>query len=169
MDKFLKFCAASWQYFKYVVRHKYHVARYCFHLGLYWRGITHDLSKFAPDEWGPYLRRFYLNDDSPAALGCFVAACERHYKRNDHHPEHHEILSCDLMKHVVYMPEVAVKEMVADWFGAAEAQGKHPSTVVNWYYSDNYDRWNFVDDTRKKIMRYVSILYWEKASRARSI
>jgi len=47
------------QYLSYVLRHKWHVSLECFHHGLYWRGITHDLSKFLPDEFIPYARYFY--------------------------------------------------------------------------------------------------------------
>lgn len=30
---------------KRILTHKYYVAKYCFQIGLYWQGITHDLSK----------------------------------------------------------------------------------------------------------------------------
>lgn len=32
---------------KRILTHKYYVAKYCFQIGLYWQGITHDLSKFS--------------------------------------------------------------------------------------------------------------------------
>lgn len=35
---------------KRVIIHKFWVAYYCFQLGLYWQGITHDLSKFSLTE-----------------------------------------------------------------------------------------------------------------------
>lgn len=28
---------------KRILTHKYYVAKYCFQIGLYWQGITHDL------------------------------------------------------------------------------------------------------------------------------
>ena len=39
------------KHFKTICIHKYYVAKYCFKLKLYWRGITHDLSKFHPIEF----------------------------------------------------------------------------------------------------------------------
>ena len=50
-----------WKYFKYVIRHKLFVFIECYKLGKIWRGITHDLSKFLPDEFIPYSRYFYGN------------------------------------------------------------------------------------------------------------
>lgn len=36
---------------KTVCKHKYWVGKYCFKVGLYKQGITHDLSKFSPVEF----------------------------------------------------------------------------------------------------------------------
>lgn len=48
-----------WQYFKYVIRHKWYTLIECAKLGIFWRGIVHDLSKFSKAEWGPYVEWFY--------------------------------------------------------------------------------------------------------------
>ena len=47
-----------------VCRHKWFVAKYCFRAGLYWQGITHDLSKFSPTEFLPGVR-YFQGDRSP--------------------------------------------------------------------------------------------------------
>ena len=47
------------QYASYVIRHKWFVMLACFRMGLYWRGIKHDLSKLLPSEWVPYTNYFY--------------------------------------------------------------------------------------------------------------
>ena len=44
MNKYLK-------YLSYVLRHKWFVMLACFKVKLFWQGITHDLSKFLPDEF----------------------------------------------------------------------------------------------------------------------
>ena len=51
MNKHLK-------YMWYVIRHKYYVLIECFKVGLYWRGIMHDWSKFLPSELIPYANFF---------------------------------------------------------------------------------------------------------------
>ena len=41
----------AWQHFKTITTHKMWVMRYCFKIGLYWQGLTHDLSKYSPTEF----------------------------------------------------------------------------------------------------------------------
>jgi len=57
-------------YLKYIIRHKWYVGIECFKMGVYWRGITHDLSKFLPSEFIPYAKYFYgdygINNKCPA-------------------------------------------------------------------------------------------------------
>ncbi len=43
------------KYLRYIIKHKWYVARACFREGLWWAALTHDLSKFRPGEWFPYL------------------------------------------------------------------------------------------------------------------
>ena len=41
----------AWQHFKTITRHRRLVRKNCFRIGLYWQGLTHDLSKFHPTEF----------------------------------------------------------------------------------------------------------------------
>lgn len=50
------------RYLKYLIRHRWYVFLECCKLGIPWRGIVHNLSKFLPSEWFPYVERFYGND-----------------------------------------------------------------------------------------------------------
>jgi hypothetical protein len=81
------------QYLWSVLRHKWFVMLECFKVGLIWRGITHDWTKFLPDEFIPYARHFYGNNrgvsvppdtDNPIERA-FIFAWNRHQKRHDHH------------------------------------------------------------------------------------
>ena len=47
-----------------VCRHKKFVAKFCFKAGLYWQGITHDLSKFSPVEFFESVK-YYQGTRSP--------------------------------------------------------------------------------------------------------
>ena len=40
-----------WAHLRTINRHRALVRKYCFRLGLYWQGLTHDLSKYAPVEF----------------------------------------------------------------------------------------------------------------------
>ena len=43
---------ANWRgHFKTITTHKLRVMNYCFKVGLYRQGLTHDLSKYAPVEF----------------------------------------------------------------------------------------------------------------------
>ena len=47
--------AKFFRYLSYVIRHRWFVMIECFKRGLIWRGLTHDLSKFHPSEFFPYM------------------------------------------------------------------------------------------------------------------
>ena len=47
-----------WAHFRNICHHKRLVMRHCFRVGLYWQGLTHDLSKFSPVEFLPGARYF---------------------------------------------------------------------------------------------------------------
>ena len=40
-----------WRHFHTITEHKIMVARHCFKVGMYWQGLTHDLSKYSPSEF----------------------------------------------------------------------------------------------------------------------
>src|SRR5947207_278928 len=46
-------------YLRYVTRHKWFVFVACWQLGIPWRGLIHDWSKFLPCEWFPYVAKFH--------------------------------------------------------------------------------------------------------------
>lgn len=128
------------KYLRYLVRHKIYVARECFKLGLVWRGLVHDLSKFRPSEFMPYARYFYgkIKDDTKEK---FDKAWLYHQKRNPHHWQFFILVHDDGGPDTIMeMPEKYRKEMLADWVGAGKAQGK--VSPINdpffecrvWYY-----------------------------------
>ena len=51
-------------HFKTVGQHRALVRKYCFHLGLYWQGATHDLSKYSPTEF-MVGAKYFQGDRSP--------------------------------------------------------------------------------------------------------
>lgn len=42
-----------WNHFKTITKHRMLVCRHCFQIGLYRQGLTHDLSKYSPEEFLP--------------------------------------------------------------------------------------------------------------------
>lgn len=82
---------AIWGHFQTITRHRMLVCKYCFRLGLYWQGLTHDLSKYSPVEFLAGVR-YYQGNRSPndaqrRAIG-YSAAWLHHKGRNRHHFEY---------------------------------------------------------------------------------
>ena len=75
---------------KTVGTHRRLVRKYCFKLGLYWQGLTHDLSKYSPTEFLVGVR-YYQGDRSPNDMERrdkgYSSAWLHHKGRNRHHLE----------------------------------------------------------------------------------
>ena len=113
-----------WGHFVTVTKHRWLVMCGCFRIGLYWQGLTHDLSKYAPAE---FLNgaRYYQGDRSPNAAERedkgFSEAWIHHKGRNRHHYEYWT--DYDAKKRVVVavkMPLRYVKEMFCDRVAASK-------------------------------------------------
>ena len=80
-----------WRHLKTVQRHRRLVRQYCFRLGLYWQGLTHDLSKFSPVEFWAGVKYFQgdrsPNDAQRRDKG-YSASWMHHKGRNRHHFEY---------------------------------------------------------------------------------
>jgi hypothetical protein len=141
------------RYAAYVIRHKWFVAIECFRHGLYWRGLVHDLSKFLPGEWFPYVEFFHgLRSDSVDAA--FDLAWLLHQKRNDHHWQWWVLPEDDGGTKVLPMSEAALLEMVCDWCGASRAKGYGGwggSTGVAAWYQKNGAKMQLHAATRQGI------------------
>lgn len=142
---------SHWRYARYVLKHKWFVWQASRKLGIPWLGLLHDLSKFSPDEWFPYVESFYggyaTKADRPVHVRrAFDRAYLTHVRRNKHHPYawvayiNPTVVPDPLgesIEAVVFplpMPERYVREMIADWEGArlaSSAPGR--STSREWY------------------------------------
>lgn len=137
-----------WRNLRYILRHKWLVLLYCCRDGYLWAGLTHDLSKFRPDEFLPYAQHFYgphySDQEVHQALRCgcvlpfwceieerFARAWLLHQHRNPHHWQHWCLVQDDDPDTVLEMPERYLYEMLADWRSAGQVQGR-PDTRA-WY------------------------------------
>ena len=148
--------------------HKWYVAIECFHEGLYYRGIVHDMSKILPSEFIPYTNYFYNNstmkgrDDTgyykPTDTGdcAFDFAWLLHQKRNRHHWQWWILPKDDGGVKVLPMSDNSVKEMICDWIGAGKAQGffspRHDKYFeTRQWYNKNKSKMNLHPNTRQYI------------------
>lgn len=107
-----------WQHFKTITHHRILVMRGCFRVGLYWQGLTHDLSKYSPTEfWAG--ARYYQGNRSPNAAERedkgYSEAWMHHKGRNKHHYEYWTDMNRDTKRYeAVPMPRKYLAEMVMD-------------------------------------------------------
>lgn len=113
-----------WKHLKTISKHRWLVCRNCFRVGLYWRGLVHDLSKYSPTEfWAG--ARFYQGNRSPNAaeretVG-YSKAWMHHKGRNRHHYEYWTDLNLETKTYQpVPMPTVYLVEMVMDRIAACK-------------------------------------------------
>lgn len=161
---------AHLHYLSYVLRHKWFVFWECVKLGIIWRGIIHDLSKFRWSEWLPYVRYFYGKypkwDDVKRILpaydgpteesvtGDFDIAWLLHQHRNPHHWQYWLLIQDDESDKILPMPDKYRREMLADWRGAGQACGT-PDTY-KWYLAHK-DKIQLHPETRLWIERQLGI------------
>lgn len=110
----------------YLLRHKWFVFRAGLALRVPLRRlVVHDLSKLSRAEWGPYAHFFYgdhpTEADRAAAKAAFKKAWQHHVLHNRHHAEWFTRKGRSISE----MTEEDLREMVADFWGAGRAQGKH--------------------------------------------
>lgn len=138
-----------WKYFKYIVKHKWYVLVECIKRGRLWLGLTHDLSKFLPDEFIPYARYFYgsyptwdevkhimpwYTNTKEEIENKFNIAWLKHIHRNKHHWQHWVLIndSSDPQISALRIPNKYRTEMICDWRGAGKAINGIDDTL-SWY------------------------------------
>ncbi len=140
------------QYLKYLLRHKWFVFVECFRVGLIWRGVVHDLSKFTPLEFIAYAQWFcgakglkfrktepddfaYWNDEEHARIKERFDFAWLHHQHNNLHHWQYWVLRRDSGETTPKeMPEHYAAEMICDWKGAGKAQGfTQKDECQNWF------------------------------------
>ena len=119
----IKMKAKAWKHFCTITRHRHQVIRNCYHAGILWQGLRHDLSKYSPTEFIPGAK-YYQGDRSPNAeereVNGYSVAWMHHQGRNKHHFEYWQDYHPQTrMKQPVKMPLRYVKEMFCDRVAAS--------------------------------------------------
>ncbi len=74
-----------------VNKHRFEVFKLCCKCGLFWRGLTHDLSKYSPTEFWESVK-YFSGDHSPIVesrrVNGYSLAWIHHKNRNKHHLEY---------------------------------------------------------------------------------
>ena len=123
----------AWGHFCTITQHKLLVGKLCFEAGLYWQGITHDLSKYSPTEF-MVGARYFQGDRSPNVAereDTGVSTSWLHHKgRNKHHFEYW--MDCASREDITFvgkpMPVRYVVEMTCDRIAACRVYQKERYT-----------------------------------------
>ena len=113
-----------WKHFCTITHHRWKVRSHCFRVGLYWRGLTHDLSKYSPVEFFAGVKYFQgdhsPNDAQRKEYG-YSASWLHHKGRNRHHYEYWmDIDPKTKVYRAVPMPRKFFVEMVMDRIAACK-------------------------------------------------
>lgn len=122
--------SGAFHHFKTITRHRNKVICHCIRAGIPWRGLMHDLSKYAPSEFfegSRYWQGTRSPNEKAREENGFSAAWIHHKGRNRHHFEHwKDYNSVTHLEEPVKMPFVFVLEMFCDRVAASKIyQGKN--------------------------------------------
>ena len=154
----------AWQHLKTVTHHRRLVRNGCFQVGLYWQGLTHDLSKFSPTEFGVGAK-LYQGTRSPNAaerdLKGYSEAWMHHKGRNRHHWEYWTDLQPKTRRYEsVPMPRKYLVEMVMDRRAACMTyQGKNytPGSALT-YFEGSMEKDLMHPDTNRQLRFLLTML-----------
>ncbi|MBR5658783.1 MAG: catalase [Lachnospiraceae bacterium] len=138
-DTFRRFCG----HFTTITKHHHQVFIHCVKAGIPLQGLTHDLSKYTPEEFIPGVR-YYTGVKSPNEgerkdLG-YSRAWMHHKGRNKHHFEYWSDIDPVTQRYEpVPMPMRYVIEMFCDRVAASKvyARGNYNDTMPLEYYLKN--------------------------------
>ncbi len=125
------------KHFILITKHRWVVFKLCCKVGLPWRGLTHDLSKYSPTEFLESIR-YYDGNHSPIVWAKkdkgYSEAWLHHKGRNKHHSEYW--IDMNAPEKTPIMPYKYVAEMLCDKLAAGMVyQGK------NWYQGYQLEYW----------------------------
>lgn len=126
-----------------LIRHKFFIVIAGLRVGKIplWRLLIHDLSRFSFDEFPACYKKFQLRNCSAEE---FDNSLLRHFHRNQHHWQHWLIEN-----DAIEMPEVFVREMVADWLATSKSRFNH--WQIQGWINKNYPRMNLHYKTKEKL------------------
>lgn len=116
------------EHFKTVSEHRRQVRKGCFRIGLFWQGITHDLSKYSPTEFlvgAKYYQGYRSPNNAEREDIGYSSAWLHHKGRNKHHFEYWIDYSSRTKGFIpVRMPNKYLAEMYMDRIAASKTYNK---------------------------------------------
>ena len=145
--------------------HRKLVMQGCFKVGLYYQGLTHDLSKYSPSEFwvgAKYYQGFRSPNNAEREVIGYSSAWLHHKGRNKHHYEYWFDYSSQLGKGIIpaRMPDKYVVEMFMDRIAASKTYNKDKYTdeLPLKYYSKGMSDVLIEEHTRELLEKLLHML-----------
>lgn len=160
----------AWQHFKTITHHRNLVLSGCFRVGLYWQGLTHDLSKYSWTEFRTGAK-YYQGTRSPNAAERedkgYSEAWMHHKGRNRHHWEYWTDMSPVTKNYEsLPMPRNYLVEMVMDRRAACmtyQGENYRDDSALN-YFNRSLERERMHPQTQKEL-GYILTMLAEKGEK----
>jgi len=154
----------AWQHFVTITKHRWLVRSGCFKVGLYWQGLTHDLSKYMPSEFCVGAK-YFQGTRSPNAAEReekgYSEAWMHHKGRNRHHYEYWTDMKRETRTYEsVPMPRKYLAEMVMDRIAACKTyQGeKYTDGSALAYFDGSAEKRLMHEKTRQELSFLLTML-----------
>lgn len=158
------------KHFKTITKHKLLVMDGCFKVGLYWRGIAHDMSKYSPTEFFNGVRYFqgYRSPISAEREDKGYSEAWMHHKgRNKHHYEYWTDMNLETRQYESRpMPRKYLVEMVMDRRAASmNYQGKNYNDAFPLEYQLNSKDRSLMNEQTRKELEYILTMLRDKGEK----
>ncbi len=153
-----------WKHFITITYHRFLVMQGCFRVGLYWQGLTHDLSKYAPTEFltgARYFQGYRSPNAAEREEKGYSEAWMHHKGRNRHHYEYWTDMNRQTKNYEsVPMPRRYLVEMVMDRIAACRVyQGNdYTDGSALAYFDKSRERVLMHEDTRMQLAYILTML-----------
>ena len=150
--------------------HRRAVRRGCFRVGLYWQGLTHDLSKYSPTEFlvgARYFQGYRSPNNAEREAKGYSESWMHHKGSNKHHYEYWTDYKAQKgsngEEHIIVparMPKRYLVEMYVDRVSAAEVYNKGNytyDTPLKYYKKGDYTEL-IEDHTRAELEKLLKML-----------
>ena len=153
------------EHLKTINAHRKLVREGCFKVGLYWQGLTHDLSKYSPSEFlvgAKYYQGYRSPNNAEREDIGYSSAWLHHKGRNKHHYEYWFDYSSEIGGGIIpaRMPDKYIIEMFMDRIAASKNynKGHYTDDMPLKYYNKGMPEVLIEENTRRLLEELLSML-----------